>query len=74
MRKRRIAAQILLLGFILGVHEGKVALWKENNPKPIKVFPYQASQLPQEDQDRLAQGVHVDSIGQLRKLIQDYFY
>ena len=73
MKKRWIATQILLFGFILGIHEGKVALWKDNNPNPIKVFPYQASQLPEADQQRLEKGIHVDSISQLRKMIQDYF-
>jgi hypothetical protein len=73
MSKQRILANIMLLGFLLGIYEGKVALWKDHNPKPIKVFPYQASQLPEQDQKLLEEGVHVDSLGQLRKLIQDYF-
>ncbi|MBE6958555.1 MAG: hypothetical protein E7447_05335 [Ruminococcaceae bacterium] len=73
MKKHRMLTAILLLGFILGVHEGKVALWKEGIKNPIKVFPYQASQLPEEDQKRLEQGVRVESISQLKKLIEDYF-
>lgn len=73
MKIKRFALSILLFGFILGIHEGKVALWKENSPKPIKVFPYQASLLPEADQQRLKEGVHVESISQLRKLIEDYF-
>ena len=73
MKKRWIVTQILVLGFILGIHEGKVALWKDNGAKPIKVFPYQASLLPEADQKRLEKGIHVDSIGELRKMIQDYF-
>ena len=72
MKIKRFALSILLFGFILGIHEGKVALWKENSPKPIKVFPYQASLLPEADQQRLKEGVHVESISQLRKLIEDY--
>jgi hypothetical protein len=73
MLKRTVIANILLFGFLLGIYEGKVALWKDNQKKPIKVFPYQASQLPEADQERLRQGVHVDSIGELYKLIEDYF-
>ena len=73
MSKRAILANILLFGFLLGIHEGKVALWKDNHKKPIKVFPYAASQLPEADQKRLEQGVHVDSLGELYSLIQDYF-
>ncbi len=73
MSKRTILANILLIGFILGIHEGRVALWKDNQKDPIKVFPYQASMFPEEDQKRLEAGVHVDSLNELYKLIQDYF-
>ena len=73
MKKHALITTVLLFGFILGIHKGNVALWKDGMKEPIKVFPYQASQLPQADQQRLQQGVHVDSISQLRKLIQDYF-
>ena len=72
MFKRFILTNILLFGFLLGIHEGKVALWKDNHKKPIKVFPYAVSQLPEADQKRLEQGVHVNSIGELYALIQDY--
>ena len=73
MSKRKILANILLIGFLLGIYEGKVALWKDNQKKPIKVFPYQASMLPEADQQRLRDGVHVESLSELYKLIQDYF-
>ena len=73
MKRYRLLTAIILLGFILGVHKGNVALWREGSKEPIKVFPYRASLLPEEDQKRLEQGVHVESISQLRKLIEDYF-
>ena len=73
MKKRTLLMNLLLLGFILGIHEGKVALWRDGGNKPIKVFPYQASLLPQADQKRLQDGVHVENLNELRKLIEDYF-
>ena len=72
MSKRTILANILLIGFILGIHEGRIALWKDNQKKPMKVFPYQASMLPEEDQKRLEEGLHVDSLNELYKLVEDY--
>lgn len=72
MSKRTILANILLIGFILGIHEGRIALWKDNQKKPMKVFPYQASMLPEEDQKRLEEGIHVDSLNELYKLVEDY--
>ena len=72
MKKRKILTNLVLLGFILGIHEGRVALWKDNQKNPMKVFPYQASMLPEADQQRLEKGIHVDSLSELYKLIEDY--
>ena len=71
--KQILLTNLLLFGFILGIHEGKVALWKDGQKKPVTVFPYQASTLPEADQQRLKEGIHVDSLGELYKLIEDYF-
>lgn len=72
MFKRVFITNLLLLGFIVGIHEGKIALWKDNQKKPLKVFPYQASMLPEADQERLRQGIYVDSLSELYKLAEDY--
>ena len=72
MKKQAIIANILVFGFILGVYEGKVALWKDNQKKPMKVFPYQVSVLPPADQERLRNGIHADTLGELYKMVQDY--
>ena len=73
MTKRTVLANIALFGFLLGIYEGKVALWKDNKKEPIKVFPYNASMLPEADQQRLKQWVHVDSLSELYALVEDYF-
>ena len=73
MKLLRFSCPIVLLGFLLGIHEGKVALWKDNDPQPIKVFPYQAELLPEADQKALEKGIPVESIRQLRQMIEDYF-
>ena len=62
----------LLAVYLVGVHDGKVALWKDNNPAPIKVFPYNVSDLPQEAQRQLEAGVKVNSLRELRKLAEQY--
>ena len=72
MKKQRILTNLVLFGFILGIHEGRIALWKDNQDKPMKVFPYQASMLPEVDQKRLEKGIHVDSLSELYQLVEDY--
>jgi hypothetical protein len=75
MRNRGVSTFLcaaLLAVYLVGIHEGKVALWKDNNPQPIKVFPYQVSDLPQEAQRQLEAGVKVKSLRELRKLAEQY--
>lgn len=72
MKLNKIFTNLVILGFILGVHEGRIALWKDNQSKPMKVFPYQASMLPEADQKRLEKGIHVESLSELYQLVEDY--
>ena len=72
MKKKKILLNFLLFGFILGVYEGKVALWKDHQKNPIKVIPYQVSMLPEADQKALEKGIKIDSLAQLHKMLEDY--
>ncbi len=62
----------VLFGFLLGIHKGKIALWKDNWSQPIQVFPYSATILPKADQEKLAKGIHVDTLDELYQLVEDY--
>lgn len=63
---------VLLLGFLLGIHEGKIALWQNDDPEPIQVFPYSAWLLPKADQERLKEGVRFESMEELKDFVEDY--
>jgi len=63
---------ILCLGYILGVHNGYIALWKEPYEKPLRVFPYSVSCLPEADRQLLEQGVRADSLPELTQRLEDY--
>ena len=67
-----ILHSIILFGFLIGIHKGQVALWHDNNPTPIKVFPYKAEILPEADQAALQKGIRINSISDLQRLLQDY--
>ena len=73
MKLLRFSCPIVLLGFLLGIHEGKIALWKDNDPEPVKIFSYRAELLPEEDQKALKKGIKVENTRQLQQLIEDYF-
>lgn len=72
MKLRFFSCSIVLLGFLLGIHEGKIALWKGNDPEPLRVFPYSAELLPETDQKALEKGIKIDSMKQLYSLLEDY--
>lgn len=75
MRKRSVSTMLcaaVLAVYLVGIHEGKIALWKGTDPEPIKVFPYSVSELPPEAQKQLQAGIKVNSVRELRKLAEQY--
>ena len=62
----------LFLAFLLGNHEGFVALWIPPDPEPAKVYPYSITSLPKPDQELLKKGIPVDSEENLNALLEDY--
>ena len=72
MRKFRNLLCILIMGYLLGIQNGWIALWEDGNPEPERVFPYRAESLPPEDQKALAKGIHLDEDSALIKLLEDY--
>ncbi len=63
---------ILMTGFLLGIYRGKVALWKDDDPAPYKVFPIPASQISQPARGLLERGIPLESMDQLTELIEKY--
>ena len=62
----------LLFAFVLGSHNGYIALWEGSDPDPVKVFPYRVSSLPAADQQRLEAGIRLETKEELVKLVEDY--
>ena len=58
--------------FLLGSYKGYIALWKDKNRDPVKVFPYSVESLPVADQKRLSEGIEISSPELLYKLLEDY--
>ena len=72
MRKIIILYCITAVGFLLGIHNGRIALWEDRKEKPIKVFPYSAAMLPEKDQSALKEGIRFDSKQELLERMEDY--
>lgn len=75
MKKRTIAhllSAAWIASFLLGIHEGRIALWKGEDPEPVKVFPYSVATLPKEEQQRLRDGIRIGSVSELERLLEAY--
>ena len=72
MKKWRWMSYALTLGFLLGVKNGYIALWKDGCTEPVRVFPYRAQSLPLRDQQALEQGIRVEDEESLVGLLEDY--
>ncbi len=67
-----LAALALCFSFMLGIRDGRVALWKNDDPEPATVFPYPVSMLPEDARNALAKGIRIESEEELHKLIEQY--
>ena len=72
MKRTIILYSIILLGFILGIKDGRIALWQDGKQDPIQIFPYSAKLLPPDDRAMLEKGMHFDTKQQLIERIEDY--
>lgn len=72
IKKRTHLYIALFFGFLLGIHNGFIALWHNGSPEPVQVFPYRAEMLPKADQQALEQGIHFESSQELANILEDY--
>lgn len=72
MRKTHYIYCIALLNFILGIHNGYVALWDSGASAPAQVYSIPAENLPPADQRALAKGIPVTDQAALQRLLEDY--
>jgi hypothetical protein len=67
-----LAALVVLGGFLLGIHEGKVTLWRDGNKHPEQVFDIRADSLPPADRLQLARGIRVEGSEELWTILENY--
>ena len=72
MKKLRYLYVTLVFGFLLGISDGYIALWKDGGADPVRVFPYRAENLPVADQQALEKGIYLEDKEELLQLMEDY--
>lgn len=57
---------------VLGLYDGKLALFRNGSVYPAEIYEIYAGSLPQADQEALAAGIPVADEAELVKLLEDY--
>lgn len=72
MKTKRHLACIILTGILVGIHNGRIAIWVGEDPEPKTVLPYPAELLPDTDRSALEKGIHLKSRQELIRFIEDH--
>lgn len=59
-------------GFVLKEYEGRMALYRENAPRPYRILDREVWLLPEEDRLALQEGILVATEQELRQLLEDW--
>lgn len=68
----RLLCPILMAGFLLGIHNGRIAIWKGEDPEPFRTIPFLVSLLPDDFRAALQQGIPIDSMEDLDRFLTEY--
>lgn len=71
-RIRKICTMALMAGFLLGIRNGRLALWRDEDPHPVQVYDIRSDTLPPADQIQLRRGIRVQSREELWQLLENY--
>lgn len=63
----------LLLGFLIGVHNGRIGVWKDQDPTPMRTIPCPIWVLSPAQQQMLKNGIRIDSMADLEKMLTEFF-
>ena len=70
--KGRILCQFLLLGLLLGSYNGRLAVWKDDDPEPYRVYPCPVYLLPKAEREALQKGIRVNNMDDLYLFLENF--
>lgn len=72
MKLKKALARLLILGFLLGISRGYVAVWQDEDPQPLYLTQTPAGSLLPADQALLRQGLRFANKRQLTAALEDF--
>ncbi len=71
-RSKRLLSMLLAFGFLLGLRNGRLALWRDGDAHPEQIYDIRADTLPPADRLRLRQGIRLESREEVWLLLENY--
>lgn len=68
-----LTALCLAAGFLIGIHNGRIGIWKDQDPTPFRVIPCPVFLLTPSQQSALADGIRIDTMEDVEDLIENFF-
>lgn len=62
----------IILGFLLGTYNGRLAVWKGDDPEPYRVYPCPVYLLPQAEREMLQKGIRIDSMDDVSYFLENF--
>ena len=72
MKRKRYIYYIIVVMFLAGIHEGKIAIWQSDDPQPKYLLPYSVALLPHNDRIALEKGIRLRSRRELTRFLEDF--
>ena len=69
---KQLLSMLLAFGFLLGLRNGRLALWRDGEPHPEQIYDIRADTLPPADRLRLRQGIRLESREEVWLLLENY--
>ena len=69
---KRLLSTALLLGFLLGIHKGRLTLWRDGQTHPEQVYDIRADTLPPADRLQLRRGIRAETREELWLILENY--
>ena len=63
---------LLILGFLVGTYNGRIAVWEGNDPEPIRVYPCPVYLLPAKERSMLEKGIRISDMEDVRYFLENF--
>ena len=68
----RALTAITLTGFLVGTYNGRLAVWKDDDPQPYRVYPCPVYLFPKAEREALRKGIRINDMNDLSNFLENF--